>query len=130
MAKHRRYEVAGVDRKTRQDVRATIEAASMANAKMKAELDGIAVTDVRYAAPKPVGENSQSTHAEPSGWTWSDMSGRARCMLIASILLGAGGVFGIIALGAGAGKDSPWGMGLLALLLLPFGVAGAMASKG
>lgn len=129
MAKHRRYEVVGVDRKTRQDVRAIIEAASMANAKMKAELDGVAVTDLRYAAPKPAGRNSPPTHAEPSGWKWADLSGRARCMLIASVVLGAGVVFGIIALGAGAGKDSPWGMGLLALLLLPFGVAGAMAGK-
>jgi hypothetical protein len=41
------YRIIGVDRTTREDKDVTIEAASSDNARVKAELDGIVVTDVR-----------------------------------------------------------------------------------
>ena len=41
------YVVAGVDRTTRADREVTIDAASRANARVKAELEGIIVTSIR-----------------------------------------------------------------------------------
>ncbi|HTL28437.1 MAG TPA: hypothetical protein VL282_04430 [Tepidisphaeraceae bacterium] len=41
------YHVIGVDRTTREDKEITLDAASSQNAKVKAELDGIVVTEVR-----------------------------------------------------------------------------------
>jgi hypothetical protein len=41
------YRIIGVDRTTRQDKDITLEAASSENARVKAELDGMVVTEVR-----------------------------------------------------------------------------------
>jgi len=131
MSEIKQYQVTGVNRKNRQDVRVIIEAATMANAKVKAELNDVAVTDIRGVSGSKAGISAQQAgDANGPGWWWDEMSGQARLILFAAIVLGVGCVLGVIHLYGSVGEDSVLGRGLLGLLLIPFGVVGVMSRKG
>lgn len=60
------FRIIGVDKETRDDVERTISAVSAANAKIKAELDGVIVSDVVELTDDQVGKDVQRPQSEKS----------------------------------------------------------------
>jgi peptidoglycan/LPS O-acetylase OafA/YrhL len=75
--------------------------------------------------------NSTNNPAEQEtteiGWQWSEMTWRARFVLLSAIMAGAALVLGVLIIATELDTDSPLRRGLFALLLIPFGIAGAAA---